>query len=97
MSGRGDTPLANLARFFGPEALAAIERYIDQRVRDELAAVQVSDPGPTWLTLAQAAERLGCSADAVRMRVRRGRLDARHQGRRLYVSAASVHSLTRRG
>jgi excisionase family DNA binding protein len=48
---------------------------------------------PEWLTLAQAAARLGCTSDAVRMRVKRGRLEARRQGRRLYVSAASVERL----
>lgn len=59
-----------------------------QRIERERAA-----DGPRWLTLAQAAERLGCSADAVRMRVKRGRLEHRKQGRRLYVSAASVDEL----
>jgi excisionase family DNA binding protein len=49
--------------------------------------------GPHWLTLDQAAARLGCSRDAVRMRVKRGRLEGRRQGRRLYVSAASVERL----
>jgi excisionase family DNA binding protein len=46
-----------------------------------------------WLTLAEAAERLGCTPDAVRMRARRGRLEYRYQGRRLYVSADSVDRL----
>jgi excisionase family DNA binding protein len=38
-----------------------------------------------WYTLDEAGERLGCTRDAVRMRVNRGRLEARRQGRRLYV------------
>ena len=46
-----------------------------------------------WLTLEEAAERLGCTPDAVRMRVKRGRLDHRRQGRRVYVSAMSVDGL----
>jgi excisionase family DNA binding protein len=46
-----------------------------------------------WLTLGEAAERLGCSPDAVRMRVRRGRLRVRHQGRRVYVSAQDVDGI----
>jgi excisionase family DNA binding protein len=50
-----------------------------------------------WLTVPEAAERLGCSADAVRMRCSRGRLEHRRQGRRLYVSAASVDELGRDG
>ena len=48
-----------------------------------------------WYTTAEAGERLGCSADAVRMRVKRGRLVGEYQGRRLYVSAASVDLLGR--
>jgi excisionase family DNA binding protein len=52
-------------------------------------------PGRVWLTLAEAAERLGCTPDAVRMRINRGRLDHRRHGRRLYVSADSVDRLGR--
>jgi DNA-directed RNA polymerase specialized sigma24 family protein len=33
---------------------------------------------PRWLTVEQAAARLGCSRDAVRMRARRGRLEHRY-------------------
>ncbi len=51
------------------------------------------DNTPRWLTLEQAAARLGCSPDAVRMRVRRGRLESKRQGRRLYVSAEAVDAL----
>jgi hypothetical protein len=46
-----------------------------------------------WYTLEEAGERLGCSATAVRMRVKRGRLEGRYQGRRLYISAASIDRL----
>jgi excisionase family DNA binding protein len=52
-----------------------------------------TNPVRKWLTLAEAGDRLGVSADAVRMRVKRGRLAAERQGSRLYVSAASVESL----
>ncbi len=66
-------------------------------LREELAAELVDRPavhsGLRWLTLEQAAERLGCSPDAVRMRAKRGRLEHRRQGRRLYVSATSVDGL----
>jgi excisionase family DNA binding protein len=59
---------------------------------NELAAERLRERKP-WLTLAEAAERLGCSPDAVRMRARRGRLEHRYQGRRLYVSADAVDRL----
>jgi excisionase family DNA binding protein len=46
-----------------------------------------------WYTLAEAGARLGCSRDAVRMRAKRGRLEARRMGRNVYVSARSVDGL----
>lgn len=45
---------------------------------------------PVWLTLDQAADRLACTRDAVRMRAKRGRLETKRHGRRVYVSRASV-------
>jgi excisionase family DNA binding protein len=59
---------------------------------DELAQEQRRERKP-WLTLAEAAERLGCSKDAVRMRARRGRLEHRYHGRRLYISARAIDRL----
>lgn len=71
----------------------------DPDLRDELRGLLVdttAEPTPAsrkWLTVAEAAERLACTPDAVRMRCSRGRLDHRRQGRRLYVSADSVDRL----
>ena len=68
------------------------EALIQERVEQAL----MGRPRPQerrWLTLGEAAERLGCTTDAVRMRIHRGRLDHRRHGRRLYVSAASVDRL----
>jgi excisionase family DNA binding protein len=70
----------------------------DPELRDELRGLLVDTtaegtPAPKWLTVAQAAERLACTPDAVRMRCSRGRLEHRRQGRRLYVSAESVDRL----
>jgi excisionase family DNA binding protein len=69
------------------------EALVQARVQQALAQHETRDR--VWLTLKEAAERLGCSPDAVRMRVNRGRLDHRRQGRRLYVSAVSVERLGR--
>ena len=78
-------------QFFAPELVAILERFIDERIAlaNQLPAVAE----PRWLTINQAAQRLGCSPDAVRMRARRGRLETRRHGRRLYISARSVDSL----
>ena len=75
------------------ELVEAIAERAAAIVVERLAHERRDDDGARWLTLAQAAERLGCSPDAVRMRVKRGRLDHRRQGRRLYVAAASVDEL----
>jgi excisionase family DNA binding protein len=64
------------------------EALVQARVEQTLA--ERERQGRVWLTLTEAAERLGCTPDAVRMRINRGRLEHRRQGRRLYVSAASI-------
>jgi len=69
------------------------EAFVQARVDQALA--QRERQSRAWLTLREAAERLGCTPDAVRMRIKRGRLEHRHHGRRLYVSAASVEQLDR--
>jgi hypothetical protein len=87
---------ASLERVFSPELMHAFEEYVDERVakavqdlRDELEFAG----GKPWLTTAEAGRLLGCSAHAIRMRCKRKRLEHKHQGRRLYVSARSVQEL----
>lgn len=82
-----------LSALFAPDVVAAIENLVDRRVAAALAELPADDDGARWLTLDQAAERLGCSADAVRMRIKRGRLQHRRSGRRIYVSRDSVDEL----
>lgn len=94
LCGRGEGARARLELLLSPAIVDAIEALVEQRVREELSARDTQAAQRTWLTLEEAGEQLGCSADAVRMRVRRGRLDSRKQGRRLYVSAASVERLS---
>jgi DNA-directed RNA polymerase specialized sigma24 family protein len=89
-------PRTVLERFLVPELLQALERYIAEAVAEEFAARR---PEPDllalkpWLTAKEAAELLGCSAKAVRARCKRGRLEHRYMGRRLYVSTASIRNL----
>jgi excisionase family DNA binding protein len=82
-----------LHSLFAPGLIAVIEQLVDERVAAALASMPTPDDGAPWLTLEQAAERLDCSTDAVRMRVKRGRLESRRQGRRLYVSRVSVDGI----
>ena len=94
--GRLLTPRDRLAAVLAPDVLDAIEELVAEQVRAELERRRDTAPvsGARWLTLEQAGERLGCSRDAIRMRVKRGRLEYRRQGRRLYVSAENVDTLT---
>jgi hypothetical protein len=84
------TPRDRLSAVLAPDLLDALEELVAERVAAELARLDAHRDDLRWLTLGQAAERLGCSAEAVRMRASRGRLETRRHGRRLYVSASSV-------
>jgi hypothetical protein len=48
---------------------------------------------PRWIPLIEGARRYGCSPDAMRMRVKRGTVPARRQGRRVYVLAEAIEEL----
>lgn len=87
--------MSDIERIFAPEVAAILETEIDRRIRGALAELDARRPAADrrWLTLEEAGARLGISADAVRMRVKRGRLEHRRQGRRLYVSAESIDRL----
>jgi hypothetical protein len=88
------SPRERLAAVLSPELVEAIEALVAEEVEQRLAVLDVPRrTGPAWLTLEQAGARLGCTPDAVRMRTKRGRLESRRQGRRIYVSAESVDRL----
>jgi excisionase family DNA binding protein len=88
------SPSDSLVASPSPEAFAEIVAELSE-LRERVEDLEHREPTPArkWLTLTEAADLLGCTADAVRMRVKRGRLDSRRQGRRIYVSAASVDGL----
>lgn len=90
----GVTARERIAAVLIPDLIDALESLVAERVAAEMARLGAQrDSGPRWLTIAQAAERLSCTPAAVRMRANRGRLQTRRQGRRVYVSAASVDEL----
>lgn len=88
------TAAARLEQLVGPLIAGAIIAAVREELAAESAALSLASPSAArWLTLEAAAERLDCTPDAIRMRVKRGRLEARRHGRRVYVSAASVDTL----
>jgi helix-turn-helix protein len=89
-------PRVTLERFLSAEVLRALDAYM-YAIATEIAEahrhqVQFAN-GKPWLTVPEAAQLLSCSAEAVRARCRRGRLEHRYQGRRVYVSARSIEQL----
>jgi excisionase family DNA binding protein len=84
---------SRLGDVLAPAAVDAIAEFVAETVRAEVAAQATTSETRRWLTVPEAAEQLGCSTDAVRMRAKRGRLESRHQGRCLYIAAGSVENL----
>jgi hypothetical protein len=99
--GRRRDPRATLERLLAPELLAALDEYVQLVAEDVVERNRVAADGlaagKPWLTAAEAGELLSCTAKAIRARCKRGRLEHRYMGRRLYVSARSIQALGRDG
>jgi hypothetical protein len=87
---------ATLERLLAPEVMGALDTYVRdiatelvQQLRDEIDYAG----GKPWLTPVEAGRLLDCTPHAIRMRCKRGRLEHRYQGRRLYVSARAIQEL----
>ena len=78
-----------------PEVLNGLETWVRSLAREEVEALlPMLAPAPReWLKYEEAGERLGRSPDAVRMLVRRGRLESKRLGRSVFVSARSLDAL----
>jgi excisionase family DNA binding protein len=84
-----------LEQVFSAAVLDFVEEWVRAVIREELENEHErnGEASKKWLTTEEAAERLGCTPKAIRERIYRGRLEARYQGRRVYVSADSVDDL----
>jgi excisionase family DNA binding protein len=92
--GRQGEVRARLEAVLAPNVVQLIEAFVVQAVDTELARhAPAGRNDRKWLTLKEAGEQLGVSADAVRMRIKRGRLESRRHGRRIYVSTSSIDRL----
>jgi excisionase family DNA binding protein len=80
-----------LAQAFSTDVVGAIERLIVERVRGILDV----DGRFGWVTLDQAAELLGTTADALRKRIERGTLPAHKFEGRWYIEVAVLDRLIR--
>ena len=79
-----------LATMVSPALLGILDEYVADRVRDELAAQAAAVRGRRWVSVAEAADLEGCSVEAMRMRLARGRYAMKHVGRSVLVSVASL-------
>lgn len=84
------TTRKQLAQVLHPDLLDGIDAYIDERVTSVVNAFQQTNGHARWVTLEAAAELAGCSLDAMRMRVSRGRYRSRRDGARVYVLRVDV-------
>jgi hypothetical protein len=80
-----------LADVLAPDVLTALDAFVDERIAAALTDQPTGSNGHgRWATLEEGAELAGCSADAMRMRVTRGRYRSRRDGARVYVLRADV-------
>jgi hypothetical protein len=80
----------HLAGVLAPDVLAAFEALVDERIAAALATQPADNGHGRWVTLEEGATLAGCSVDALRMRISRGRYGSRRDGRRVYVLRADV-------
>lgn len=87
MTGR-PPPGEVLAALLSADLLALIDEHV-REVAAEAAREEVARlvQPRRWLTLAEAAEEYGCTEAAMAMRVKRGTVESKRQGRRVYVRA----------
>jgi excisionase family DNA binding protein len=83
--------MSDLHAIFGPELVAAIEEFVEERVAEALA--RRSAAPKRWLSVPEAGDYLGCSPKAVYARIDRGRIpvDAvRRMGRTVTIDRLAL-------
>lgn len=89
--------LGPLTDSLSADALDELHALIAARVEEAIEAL-VHDPVKPWLSVAEAAERLGISEGAVRAAIKRGTLPSHRIERRLILKLEDVDALpTRNG
>jgi hypothetical protein len=90
-----DRPTAErLELLFSAQMLELLDEHVREVAADAVRQELARQKAPKrWLTLGEAASRLGCSYDAMRMRAERGTVPARRQGGRVYVLASAIEEL----
>src|SRR4051794_26191891 len=69
-----DLPSDPMLDLLSPHAGAALMKLIDERVQEGLASAVPPAPSSPWLTVAEAADYLRTTSDAIYKRIKRGQL-----------------------
>jgi excisionase family DNA binding protein len=70
--------------------LELLQPELRRLMREEIRNINIDDLAPRWLTVRQAAERIGIGPSAVRERIRQGSIPARKWEGRLYIEASAI-------
>ena len=91
------TARERLAALLAPDALAALEELVAERVTAAVAESENGERGSPWLSLREAAEYVGVSERTLERDVARGRLSSSTVGRRRLVHRDELDAYVRRG
>lgn len=80
--------------FLSPQARAELENFIEQKVE---AILHRRRPETRWVSVWEAAGRLGISERALRGRIERGRVPVKHQGRSVLVDLTALDRMLEDG
>jgi hypothetical protein len=86
-----------LGLLLSAEIVAALDEHVRDVVRETVRDEIDRQDGRQWIPVPEAAKVYGCSPAALRMRVKRGTVEARRQGSRLFVRADPGRAGTREG
>jgi len=76
--------------FLSPEAMAELERYVQEQIREAISETLAAERTKRWLTTRETAEYLGVAEGAVRRRIFRGRIPTKRQGRSVLVDRVAL-------
>jgi excisionase family DNA binding protein len=87
----------DLARLLSADLVAEIERIVDSRIEETLAARGGENGGSPWLTVGEAGENLRVSERQVHRLLTRGRIRSTCIGRRRLLHRDDLDSFLRGG
>jgi excisionase family DNA binding protein len=91
------TARERLTGVLAPDVLDALEELVAERVAAALVAVEANGAGTPWLSIRQAAKRIGLSERSLERAIARRRLRSSTVGRRRIVHRDDLDAFARAG